>query len=242
MANCGKDTIARRVTCGEPTKPPHTDEVNPGTCSRIRIFCVAPGDPDPDWACWQHIARYTLNLQERQFADCADAARQLAEDVKNEIPAATTEYSISVQAPKFVFSGSPSTGYTYTTTVNWQVDYDRIVINFPSYSWPNMSDADQNAVNAALGALMAHEEKHVTLTEEFVRGLRRNKPKITASGPDKDAAKAACVAKLRQHEAKVRADLARKQEEYDKKTDHGANQSADGGVDVKLECPPAGSQ
>lgn len=237
MAKCEEGTVARRVVCGEPTKPPHTDELNPGTCSRVRVFCVASGAADPDWACWQHTARYKLNIQERRFADCADAARQLAEDAKNSIPAATTEYAISVEDPKFAYRGSPGDGYTYTTTVTWQVDHNRIVINFPSYTWPNMTDAEQTAVNAALAALLAHEEKHVKITEDFARALRQNKPKLTASAPDKEAAKAACIAKLRQHEAEKQAALARQHTEYDERTDHGANQSADGGVDVKLECP-----
>ena len=48
MAKCGKGKVAKRVLCRERTKPPHTDEVNPGTCSRVKVFCLASGKPKPD--------------------------------------------------------------------------------------------------------------------------------------------------------------------------------------------------
>ncbi|MBI3958081.1 MAG: DUF922 domain-containing protein [Chloroflexi bacterium] len=233
MAKCGKGKVARRVLCGEPTKPPHTDEVNPGTCSRVKVFCLAPGEPEPDWACWQH--RYQLMWNPRQFQDCADAAATLQKEAEKDIPAATTQYQI--KDVLFYSNGRSAGNYTCDVTVYWQVDWGNMVMTLPEYSWPNMSSADNAAVQSALNALRAHEEGHVNITEEYVTELSGGSIKISGSGATPTAARESCDVQLAIHEAQIAAELRKRQNEYDDRTHHGAKQSEIGGVDVKLVCP-----
>lgn len=234
MARCGKGKTAKRVLCGERTKPPHTDEVNPGTCSRVRNFCLAPGEPEPDWACWQH--RYRLVEKLRQFADCADAVKALQEDAKKKNPAATTEYQIKA-IPAFPKGGTDGGRHTYEVTIYWQVDWASMTINMPTYSWPNMSDPEKSAVKNTLIDLLAHEEGHVSIAEEYVTELSEGRIQIRGTGSTPTAAIEDCNVKLAIHEAQTIAELRRRQEAYDDKTEHGVKQSEVGGVDVVLVCP-----
>jgi len=233
MAKCGKGKVEKRVLCGEVTKPPHTDEVNPGTCSRVKVFCLSPGEPEPDWACWQH--RYQIVQNPRQFKDCADAAATLQKEAEADIPAATTAYQIKNKVV-YTTGGKPG-NYTCDARVYWQVDWKSTQINMPDYSWPNMSAADKAAVQSALNALRAHEEGHVDITEEYVNELSQSSIKISGSGADRDSARLSCDVALAIHEAKIAGELRQRQRDYDDKTHHGAKQSEIGGVDVKLVCP-----
>ncbi len=235
MAKCGKGTVARTVKCGEATKPPHTDEVNPGTCSRVKVFCLAPGEAEPDWACWQHLPRYQTVYKDREFLNCADAAAKLKEDAKNKTAAATTEYRIK-NAPTTSYSGVEG-NYTCTATPHWSFDRKKMVINLPRYSWPNMTDAEKAAVQKALDALRVHEEGHVTIVEEYVAEIAGKKTNISGSGPTTKDALAACSAKLKDYEAGIFAKHRERQDEYDSKTENGTKQSEVGGEDAQLVCP-----
>lgn len=235
MAKCGKGKVAQTVTCGKPTKPPHTDEKNPGTCSRTKVFCLARGEAAPDWTCWQHLPRYQTVYKEREFKDCADAAAQLQADAKNDIAAATTEYSIK-DSPTTSYSGTEG-NYTCTATPNWSFDRGKMVINLPRYSWPNMSAAEKAAVDKAINALRVHEEGHVTIVEEFVAEVDGRKSRISGSGTTKADALAACKKKLSEYEADIFAEHRKRQSEYDDKTKHGSKQSEVGGEDAQLVCP-----
>lgn len=233
MAKCGKGKVSKQVRCGERTKPPHTDEKNPGTCSRVKAFCLAPGEPDPDWACWQH--RYRTVENQREFQNCADAAAALQKDAEANIPAATTAYQI--KSTVSYTNGNNGSEFTCDATVYWQVDWGSMVINMPQYSWPNMTDAEKAAVQSALDALRQHEEGHVNITEQFVDELSNSAIKISGSGATPAAARKDCENKVASHQTKTGADLRNRQDEYDHQTHHGANQSAIGGTDVKLICP-----
>ncbi len=234
MAKCGKGKSVKRVLCGERTKPPHTDEVNPGRCSRVRNFCLAPGEPEPDWACWQH--RYRLVEKLREFKDCADAANTLAEEAKLKLPGATTEYEIK-DLTAFPVPGRDGKRYTYEISVYWQVDWASMVINLPQYSWPNMTTAEMAAVKNTLLDLRAHEEGHVSITEEFIDELSQQSIRISGSGATSTAAIQDCSVQLAIHEAKTIAELRDRQNQYDDKTEHGVKQSEVGGVDVLFICP-----
>lgn len=235
MAKCGKGKVARSVKCGEPTKPPHTDEVNPGTCSRVKVFCLAPGEAEPDWACWQHIPRYQTVYKPREFLNCADAAAKLRDEAKNDMPAATTQYRLK-DSPTTSYSGKEG-NYTCTATAHWSVDRENMVVNLPQYSWPNMTDAEKAAVQKALNALRDHEEGHVTITEEYAKELSGKTGSVSGSGPTKKAALEACQKKLAQYEAGILGEQEKRQDEYDDKTKHGTKQSAVGGEDVEIVCP-----
>ncbi len=235
MAKCGKGKVAVTVKCGEATKPPHTDEVNPGTCSRVKVFCLAPGEAAPDWACWQHIPRYQTAYKPREFLNCADAAAKLKEDAKNKVAAATTEYLIK-DSPTTSYSGKEG-NYTCTATPHWSFDREKMVINLPQYSWPNMTDAEKAAVQKVLDALRVHEEGHVTIVEEYVAEIAGKKTSISGSGPTQAAARDACKKNLTQYEAGIFDEQRKRQKAYDEKTGSGTKQSEVGGEDAQLVCP-----
>lgn len=235
MAKCGKGKVSVTVKCGEATKPPHTDEVNPGTCSRVKVFCLSPGEAAPDWACWQHIPRYQIASKPREFLNCADAAAKLKEDAKNKVAAATTEYLLK-NAPTTKYSGTEGK-YTCTATPNWSLDRDKMVINLPSITWPNMTEAEKAAVQKALNALLKHEEGHVALTEDYVKELAGRKATVSGAGATKKDALAACSAALREYEAGILRELKDRHSGYDDETASGTKQSEVGGEDVELVCP-----
>ena len=172
----------------------------------------------------------------REFENCADAVQALQEDAEKKISAATTHYEIK-DIPAMPKSGMSDGKPTYEITVYWQVDWASMTINMPSYSWPDMSDGEKAAVKGALGDLLAHEEGHVDITEAYIAELSKEPIQINGTGATPTAATEDCSVKLAIHEAQTIAELRRRQEEYDDKTQHGVKQSEIGGVDVVLICP-----
>lgn len=154
---------------------------------------------------------------------------------KNKKAAATTEYLLK-DAPTTSYSGKEG-NYTCTATPHWSFDREKMVINLPQYSWPNMTDAEKAAVQKALDALRVHEEGHVTIVEEYVAEIAGKKTSISGSGATQAAARDACKKNLAQYEAEIFDAHRKRHTGYDEKTESGTTQSAVGGEDAQLICP-----
>lgn len=235
--NCPKGKRKVIVLCGEPTKPPYTDEVNPGVCSRPRAFCLADGEPEPHWKCWQHGGTdYRHETEERDFKNCADAADQFRKDaLAGKHTAQSGVYIKRIGTP--ITSVKNSNGsYTYSTVPHYEIDHGKTYVGGVKISWPNMTTADKAAVAAAEETLEAHEQLHIQIGEEYVEELNSGAT-VSASGKDRTSARQALIDKLTQMDQAAGNELQTRQDDYDNKTDHGAKQSNIGGVDVQLKCP-----
>lgn len=232
---CPKGRHKVVVTCGQPTKPPHTDEKNPGICSRPRAFCVPDGGSAPDWSCWQHGGTtYEHDIRDLMFDSCRDAVEKLLQEAKDGKHTADSVVTIKRAKTKYTGHANKDGSYTVSTTMHWNMH--EVIISGIKVSWPNMSAADKAAVQALEEALEAHEQLHAQIAEEYLEELNHGEP-VSATAKDQDSAVAALNQKLREFEAEIGAELDRRQTEYDDKTEHGMKQSNIGGEDVILRCP-----
>lgn len=129
-------------------------------------------------------------------------------------------------------------GKTWTASVGiaWTIDPTLSSMQLAEFKWPNMTTADTAAVAAFKTALQAHEEGHFTAVEAAIAKLPKT---ISASASTEKAA----VAKLKDPGlpdaiAAGQAAIDAATAAYDKTTAHGKTQSAVGGTNVTLTCPP----
>lgn len=234
---CPQGSERLLVTCGKPTRPPHTDEKNPGTCSRTKVFCVSPGASAPDWACWQHDQQYQTETTSLTFQNCADAAEKLSQGLSSNQYAGGT-IPVLTYAASFQYRRNNNGQWTCEATLRWSVNTAETVVRLPDITWPNMTAAEKAAVQRALNALRAHEEGHIRVAETYASELSANGgEKLSASGDSKQLAKEAVQQWLKTHEQNVTAELDRRGNAYDELTQHGLQQSNIGGQDVLLICP-----
>jgi hypothetical protein len=221
------------VKCGEKTKPPHTDEVNPGTCSRVKAFCLEKGEPTPDWNCYQHGGDdYPHQITKRMFDNCADAVKKLTG-----VPAAESEVYIKATGNS-TYRKNKDGSYTGDISLSWSINRSASFVAGLEISWPNMSAADKAAVKEVQDALEAHEQGHFHIAEEYLQELNGG-GKITVTAATKEAAEKKLKAQVADKISIGNTELANRQKEYDDLTNHGVDQSKVGGKDVKLKCPPA---
>jgi uncharacterized protein DUF922 len=127
-------------------------------------------------------------------------------------------------------------GYVASTGVSWSINVATSTMEVTDFTWPNMTAADTAAVAAFRAALLAHEEEHFRRVEAALPTLPK---KFSATGASKRAAVDALKAKIPDEVTKANAAMQKITDDYDAKTGHGKTQSAVGGTDVKLTCPPA---
>jgi Bacterial protein of unknown function (DUF922) len=127
------------------------------------------------------------------------------------------------------------TGFVATSDVSWTLNVATSKMEVTEFVWPGMTPADSAAVAAFKAALLAHEEEHFRRVEAALPTL----PK-TFSGTGATSAKAveALKANIPGEVTKTQAAVQKITDDYDAKTKHGRTQSAVGGTDVKLTCPP----
>ncbi len=233
MSNkCTEGRMKVLVKCGEKTKPPYTDEVNPGTCSRVKAFCLAKSEPTPDWNCFQHGGDdYPHKITQRLFDNCADAVKKLTG-----VHAADSEVYLKASG-KLKYSKNKDGSYTGETSLSWAIDRSVSFVAGLEISWPNMSAADKAAVQEVQEALEAHEQWHFHIAEEYLQELNDGS-KITVTSATKEIAEAKLKAQIADKISMVNAELTKRQKDYDELTNHGVDQSKVGGKDVKLKCPP----
>jgi hypothetical protein len=126
-------------------------------------------------------------------------------------------------------------GYVATSDVSWSLDVATSTMEVTNFVWPNMTDADKAAVAAFKAALLAHEEEHFRRVEAALPTLPK---KFSATAATKQGAVDALQAKVPNSVEKAKAAMQKITDAYDAKTGHGRTQSAVGGTDVHLSCPP----
>ena len=231
--DCPAGTTHMLVTCGKATQPPHKDEKNPGTCSRVKGFCVPPV---PDWTCWQHGKSFSLVKKPRHFKDCADAVATFKkEKIAKKYDAKTQPALSSLHPSKATFRQSKGV-WTASYTVTWSVDASNTVVTIPDISWDNMTAADIAAVQRVSEALQAHEEGHVAVADKYAKEISGET--VSATGASQQAALTALEQALADHTIDVGTTLTDRGDAYDDLTAHGEHQSnIKGGMDVTLDCP-----
>ena len=177
--------------------------------------------------------RYTKNPKPNKYEynDCDDAARQLSW----EKGVGTTRPYLRYHAMRPQVSVNPDGSYNAVIRLTWRVDPYKTIVTLPEISWPNMTDAERLGVKDLVDAMLAHEEGHVRVAENYARDLSGERLSVTGSSPE--AAKAELMKQLAEHERAVATELDKKENDYDDLTEHGANQSIVGGKDTELRCP-----
>jgi Bacterial protein of unknown function (DUF922) len=168
--------------------------------------------------------------EKKKFHNC-----QAASDWLNS--GADTGEAYSDFAPRI---GKPTAGTsesgkpTLTVDVSWDYNIGGSRTSVVVPTWPNMSAADKAAVQAYREAAEAHEQGHHQVAKDFMSKAGEEK---TGEGDTPKKARADLEQKLKEYEDQTKKALKKETDDYDDKTDHGRNQSAIGGQDVKLQCP-----
>ena len=234
---CPDGTTWQLVKCGKPTKPPHKDEKNPGTCSRTKGFCVPP---TPDWTCWQHGKDYVLVKEPRHFKDCKDAVNTFNQETAQGQHEATTKPYLRYTSPPATTTAAKSgKSWTARTTLRWSVDASKTIVTIPEITWDDMTDADKAAAKSVADALLAHEEGHVQKAVDYAAELSAGGgDKLSATGATEQEARNALNQKITDRTREVGAELNKRNGDYDDITQHGVKQSnLPGGKDARLVCP-----
>jgi hypothetical protein len=126
-------------------------------------------------------------------------------------------------------------GWSASVGVKWSIDATASTMEITDVVWPNMTAADRVAVASFRAALLAHEEGHFTVVEATIAKLPTT---IAATGATEQAAIDAVKAKAPTEMANGQTAIDNAKDTYEAKTNHGKTQSAVGGTNVKLTCPP----
>src|SRR5262245_13963401 len=118
--------------------------------------------------------------------------------------------------------------------LTWSYD-DSSTAEMTVPTWPDMTAAERAAVNKYKAALKAHEVKHFDVAEKVVKALPKT---VSATGSDEQEARANLQTEVDTYGSDAQTALDEANEDYDTKTQHGKTQSAVGGEDVRLDCPP----
>jgi hypothetical protein len=118
--------------------------------------------------------------------------------------------------------------------LSWSYD-DSSTAEMTVPTWPNMTAAEKAAVEKYKAALKAHEVKHFDVTDKVVKALPKT---VSATGSDNDEAVANLQTEVDTYGSNAQDAIDKATEDYDTKTQHGQTQSAVGGADVRLDCPP----
>lgn len=159
---------------------------------------------------------YHVVIRPLSFADCEDAGAQLS---GSEVARAHIEY-------RFAAVVDPSDHHQRLLAAS--VDPDSTYVEIPQITWPNMSDADHEAVERLIDEIKVHERGHIAIGLAAASDATQLHHVIVPNGGDVPAERAIA------HQFDVR------QDDYDALTSHGIHQSrapADlAGHDIRLIC------
>ena len=102
-------------------------------------------------------------------------------------------------------------------------------------TWPNMTAAEKAAVDKYKAALKAHEDKHFDVTDKVIKALPTT---VSATGSDNQDAITNLQTEVDTYGSDAQDAIDKATQDYDTKTQNGKTQSAVGGADVRLDCPP----
>jgi hypothetical protein len=158
------------------------------------------------------LRRAKHKTRELSFDNCAEAKAFLVGRL-----IAGTEVDVNFHSD--VVGHGTDAANRQTTKLKLTFTPGPIEMTMPDISWPNMSDADRVSLDRALKNLQTHEEGHVAVAADAMRGFNRV---IEVSG----SSKAEIAAAVQKATVEVKAAVLGLQEQYDAITAHGAKQSA----------------
>jgi len=169
-------------------------------------------------------------VQRHRFQNCRAAVAFL--NAGNEMGRANPQFSPRVARP--TITAAPGGGFTASADVAWTYNAARSTTALTRPEWPNMTDADRAAVQRFLDALRVHEDGHHEVARDYAPGAGTT---VTAHGATLQQARHNLQQALNEHRREVRRELRARGDEYDRITEHGRNQQARGGQNVRLNCP-----
>jgi Bacterial protein of unknown function (DUF922) len=175
----------------------------------------------------------------REYKDCGDAAKQFQDNDENS-DFATAQARWTLDVADVPITASPAGGgYQASATVNFVVNDKQV--NIPDWSWPNMTEAERQALQKYRDALFAHEEGHLQVADQFAQ--QESGHTVTATGRTPAEAKANLQQAIENLLGQKRTDLQKDEDAYDEQTEHGGEQHRGpgagypGGDDVVFNCP-----
>ncbi|MBC5829784.1 MAG: DUF922 domain-containing protein [Candidatus Eremiobacteraeota bacterium] len=181
-------------------------------------------------------ADYRISFQPRAFLDCNDAASYLA--AHPVVAHMSYQVHLTTSRPRLVRLRSQS--YRADTVLHLRIDPSSAILSMPQWSWRDMSAQQQAGLRAYMNALQQHEVGHLRIAQRYVAGGATT---LHIFGPD-----AATLAKrlrlsVRRYGQEMSVQLQRRQQLYDRVTQHGAKQveasnyGLPTGADVEFRCP-----
>lgn len=170
-------------------------------------------------------------VDKKEFKNCNQAANWI--NSGEEKGSADTGFTSQLGKPTRV--GNAQSGYKTSVDFTWKFDPRTTATVLQVPWWPNMSEADKAAVQDYRNALLAHENGHHEAAKDFMAKYGRA---ITGEGNTPKEAAADLQRKIEEYVAESKERLDEVSKSYDGITHGGRNQSAVGGRDVQLNCPP----
>jgi Bacterial protein of unknown function (DUF922) len=167
----------------------------------------------------------------REFAACEDA-RQWAGD---NLGQNNYETKIADQRSLTVTVGERDGQVTASAMLDFRIDPDTSYTRVVVPTWPDMTPDEKQQVDEYVKAMQAHEDGHIAVGEQAYVTMSGV---VEGIGTTAEEAKADRRTKADEKLQATAAYAAYARDEYDALTDHGRKQSAVGGRDTVLNCPP----
>lgn len=195
------------------------------------VFAVLFGQGSATYA-----ADYRVSFQLRGFHDCNDAAGYVAAHPI----VAHIRYAVRLLSSSPKISTLGPRRYRADVEFHPAIDPRSAVLAMPQWSWPAMSAEEQAELRSYMNALQRHEVGHLLIARRY---LAQGATTLHRFGPD--AAKLAKLLQLstRRYARDLNAQLQRREQLYDRVTEHGAAQREapaygfPAGPDLEFRCP-----
>ncbi len=181
-------------------------------------------------------ADYRIAPVARSFRDCDDAASYLA---ANSV-VARMKYRIRFDTDHTRVIRMGPQRYRADAVIHFNIDPTSRVLSMPDWSWPRMNGQERNRLHSYLSALQRHEAGHLRIAQRYLDETGAVSAHIF--GPTAAAVRKRLDAAVRRYAQDFAAQLKRRQQVYDRVTQHGAmqreasNYQFPTGPDVLFSC------
>lgn len=181
-------------------------------------------------------ADYRISYQPRAFLDCNDAAGYL---VAHPVVAHMSyQVHLTTSQPQLVRLGRER--YRADVMLRFAIDPRSAILAMPQWSWRDMSAQQLTELRAYMSALQQHEVGHLRIAQRYVAGGATT---LHIFGPDPPTVAKRLRLSVRRYGQEMSVQLQRRQQLYDRVTQHGAKQveasnyGLPTGADVEFRCP-----
>ena len=221
QASAGNQAVGRMLARSSPPEP----AVAPVPVPAAPVEKPAPAVP------LIPAAKVEAQREIRKFASCEEARVWAGDNFEQNY----SHSMLAPQGPPAVTIGERGEQVTASALLAFRLDPATSFTHVVVPTWQGITPDEQQEVDDYVNAIQAHEDGHIAVSEQayaamtgVVEGVGATE---TDAGEDRNL-------KAKEKLAATGAYVAYKRDEYDALTDHGRKQSAVGGRDTVLNCPP----